>query len=131
MLQMSRTLKARKLARDLGIPRRTMTNICRNTPDLAYKDRKGQWVVRVSELAKRPGFDLIQALMVTTTRWIPAAALARILGIPPRTMTHHCANRTYNAKRIGRNWYVDLSQMDAPEELIAEWLGQYRQTAAA
>lgn len=126
---MSRALKSIEIARQLGISPRTMSELCRKDPALAFK-RKGDWYVRIEELAKRPGFDLVQALMLTSARWIKSTDLARLTGWSRRTVVRWCATRRNYAKRIGRTWYVDLSQVDAPEEKIEAWLRQSEQRGA-
>ncbi len=112
-----RTIKATDLARQLGISVRSMCYICKNDPTLAFK-RNRTYFIRLSELAKRPGFDLVDALLVPHGVWIKAIALAKMAGISRRTMSSWCKTRPHFAKRISNIWYVDLKQLGATDEQI-------------
>lgn len=112
-----RTIKATALAAQLGISRRTMSGICKNDPNLAFM-RKRAYFIRLTELAKRPGFDIIDALLAPHGSWIKAVKLAKLAGIPRKTMSTWCRTRPNFAKRIWRTWYVDLEQMGANEDQI-------------
>jgi hypothetical protein len=107
-----KNIRAAMLAKKLGMPRRTMAWICKNDPELAYK--KGRiYYIRVSVLATKPGFDIISALLSPHCKWIKARELARISGIPVRTMGAWCKTRPNFARRISNVWYVDLEQLGA------------------
>jgi len=112
-----RTIRATELARQLGISRRTMSDICKNDPGLAFK-RNRAYYIRLTELAKRPGFDIIDALLAPHGSWIKAVKLAKMAGIPRKTMSTWCRTRPNFAKRIWRIWYVDLEQIGANEDQI-------------
>lgn len=122
-----RTIKATDLARRLGISRRTMSWICKKDTALAFK-KQGVYFIRLTELAKRPGFTLISALMIPHSRWIKATDLARISGVPLQTMNTWCRNRPNFAKRISNTWYVDLELLGATDEQIEQLLGQSSQS---
>ena len=94
--------------------RRTMAWICKNDPLLAFK-KNGVYFIRVTELAKKPGFDLIGAMLSPHCKWIKARELARLSGIPIRTMGAWCKTRPNFAKRISNTWYVDLEQLGATD----------------
>lgn len=94
-----------------------MGDICQSDSKLAFK-RNGIYYIRLEELAKRPGFDLVTALLSPHGKWIKAIELARRSGIPRRTMASWCRNRPNFAKRIGRIWYVDLELLGATEEQL-------------
>lgn len=111
------------MARQLGIPRYTMRDICQRDSNLAFK-RNGIYYIRLAELAKRPGFDLVGALLAPHSKWIKAVVLARISGIPERTMRSWCATRPNFAKRLGSMWYVDLALLGANDDQIATLLGE-------
>ncbi len=113
-----RTIRAIDLARTLGISRRTVSAWCKNDAALAYKNAKGVYYIRVSELAKRPGFDLISALTIESSKWIKAVDLACISGRSRRTISYWCLTRPRFAKRIKRCWYLDLEAMGATEEQV-------------
>ncbi len=112
-----KTIRATILAKQLGISRFTMACICRRDTKLAFK-RNGIYYIRITELAKLPGFNLIDALLVPHGNWVKAIDLARLSGISRRTMTSWCKTRHNFAKRIARVWYVDLDQLDATESQI-------------
>lgn len=113
----------------LGIAQRTVSDWCAADPILAFKDSKGDYWVRIEEISKKPGFDLISALTLTTARWVKAVDLARVAGHSRRTMCYWCAHRPRFAKRIGRNWYVDLEAIGVPDDLIEEILRRHGQEA--
>lgn len=116
-----KVMKARELARQLGIPRRTMTKWCQDDPSLAFKDGR-VWMIRLDALAGRPGIDLVTAYTLPTARWIKATALAERAGISRKTVGNWCRDRPGFAKRIGADWYLDLDQLGADEEQIAKLL---------
>lgn len=123
-----RTIKAIELAKTLGIARRTVAGWCAADPKLAFK-RNGVYYIRVSELARRPGFDLVSALTLTNSRWIKAISLAAVARRPRRTIANWCANRPRFAKRVGRVWYVDLEALGATDEQVEtlrRWAPQQR-----
>jgi len=107
-------IKAAQLAEALGVNRRTMSRICKATPDFASL-HNGDYYIDLEELAKRPGFDLITALMLPTRKWRKAIDLAREAGIPRETMAYWCRYRPRFAIRLGRVWYIDVEayQKDA------------------
>ncbi len=111
------SIRAVELAKKLGMSRYTMQDICQRDKKLAFK-RNGVYYIRISELAKRPGYDLVRALMVTSSRCIKATTLAKISGISRRTVVGWCLSRPNFACRIGKTWYVDLDGLNASEEQI-------------
>lgn len=113
-----KSIKAIELSRTLGISRRTVSGWCKSDPRLAYK-RNGIYYIRVSELAKRPGFDLISALTLTSSKWIKAIDLAAVAGRPRRTLAHWCVRKQAFAKRVGRVWYVDLEALGCTDDQVA------------
>lgn len=112
-----RAIKAIELSKSLGIPRRTIAGWCQAQPELAFK-RNGIYYIRVSELAKKPGFDMISALMLGSAKWIRATDLALVSGRSRRTISYWCATRSRFAKRIGRSWFIDLEALGATEEQV-------------
>ncbi len=112
-----KSIRAVELGRALGISRHTLQDICQRDSKLAYK-KDGVYYIRITELAKRPGFDLIKALLVGSARMIKATKLAEMSGIPRRTVIGWCLTRPNFARRIGHVWYVDLDGLDASEEQI-------------
>ncbi len=114
-----KSIKAVDLARSIGMSRFTMQDICQRDKKLAFK-RNGVYYIRLSELAKRPGFDLVQALMIQSSRWVKATKLAKFSGIPRRTIAAWCLSRPNFAKRIGSIWYVDLDGLGASDDQISK-----------
>lgn len=104
-----------------------MSWICKQDPLLAFK-KSGVYYIRLTELAKREGFNLVSALMIRHVKWIKATHLARISGVPHRTMMSWCKSRPNFAKRISNTWYVDLELLGADDDQIAQLLGQFRQS---
>ncbi len=113
-----KAIRAVDLSKILKIPRRTICSWCKADPALAYKDRDGVYHIRIAVLAKRPGFDLIAALTLESSRWIKAVDLATLAGAPRRTISYWCANRPRFARRIGKVWYIDLEAVGATEEQV-------------
>lgn len=110
-------MRASELADLLGISKRTVRGWCQADPKLALK-KDGIYWIRLVELAKRPGFDVISAFTIPSARWMKAVHLASILNCPRRTVSGWCSNRRRFAKRIGRTWYVDLESLGATDEQI-------------
>ncbi len=121
-----RTIRAIDLSKMLGLSRRTVSGWCANDPKLAYK-KNGVYVIRLSELAKRPGFDIISALTLETAKWIKAVDLAAISNQSRRTISYWAKNRPRFAKRVGRVWYIDLETLGASDdhvEVLRQWAPQ-------
>lgn len=120
-------VKASVLARTLGISRFTMRDLCRRDPKLAFKQGR-DYYIRLEELAKRPGFDLVQALLLPhSDKWIKAVDLARMAGVPRRTVAYWCKTRPWFAKRIGRTWYVSAEVLGTTQEeaeFLEKWAPQ-------
>ncbi len=114
-----RSIRAIELAKQLGLARQTIWDICENDSRLAFK-RNGSYYIRISELAKKPGFDLVGAILSPHGKWIKAVELAKKYGVPRRTMSNWCLTRPNFAKRIGRIWYVDLELLGATESQVDE-----------
>lgn len=119
-----KVIKATELARTLGMSRYTMRDICRNDPKLAFKRGRDYWV-RISELAKRPGMDIIEAILAPNSgKWVKAVDLAKMAGLPRRTIAYWCKNRPHFARRIGRLWYLSTDVLGVtPDqaEFLAKW----------
>ena len=127
-----RVVKATDFVRQHGISRYTIRDICRRDTKLAFKKKDGHYYVRLSELAKRPGFDLVGAILASHSNWIKAIDLARHAGIPRRTVANWCLSRPNFAKRIGRVYYVDLEALGASEDqiqIIKNWAPNRRTTS--
>jgi hypothetical protein len=118
-----RLVKARELARSLGIPIRTMSYMCKTDPEIAIK-RDGVYYVKLDKLAERPGFDLITAMLLPTQRWVRAIDVAKFAHRSRKTMNNWCRSRPRFAMRIGRIWYINLEELGASEEQI-ETLRKY------
>lgn len=113
-----RLIKATKLARLLGISRRTVAKWYQTDPALVV--RKGRdYYVKLDQLALKPGFDLVAALTIESACWIKAVDFAAAANHPRKSVANWCKGRSRFAKRIGRIWYVDLAEMDLTEEQIA------------
>ncbi len=119
--------RAIDLARELGIPARTVTNWCKRDPELAFK-KNYVWWIRLDRIAGRPGITLVDAYMLGSSQWIQATRLARLAGISRKTMNNWCRSRPRFAKRIGTDWYVDLDQWGADPDRIEQLLGNPSQT---
>lgn len=129
-----RVVKAADLARNLGISRRTVADWCKKRPDLAIK-RAGSYWIRLDALANSQGLDLVQAFMLAHTKqhWIKAIDIAKNSNIPRRTIAHWCKTRPHLAKRIGRNWYIAIEDLDAhprDAQVLRKWAPKARTTAA-
>lgn len=126
-------IKATVLARTLGISRRTVSDWCRRDPSLAFRREGRDYYIRVEQLAKRPGMDIISALLLENDgKWMKAVDLARLAGVPRRTVAHWCATRPWFARRIGRNWYLSREVLGAtPEqaEFLQKWAPSARTSA--
>jgi hypothetical protein len=105
-----RLVRAADIARQLGIPLRTMRDICKRDPALAVI-RHGAYYIRLDELAKRPGFDLVSAILLRTRRWVKAVDVARARGRSRRNVAFWCRTRQRYAFRLGKIWYVDLDAL--------------------
>jgi hypothetical protein len=124
-LEYVRVKQATVLARELGIPRRTMALWCKKDPELAYKIGRIYWV-RLERFAGRPGVGLIDALTLGSSRWMKAADLARLSEISRKTIGNWCRNRPGFAKRLGSDWYVDLESLGCSEEDIENLVKRLR-----
>lgn len=107
-----------------------MSSWCEKDPDLAFKKGR-EWWIRLDMLAGRPGITLIDAYMLGSSRWILATKIARMSGIPTKTVNNWCRSRPGFAKRIGTDWYIDLEQMGATQdEVLSLGLGNPSQEPA-
>lgn len=115
------------LCRQLDIPRKTFNDWIAAEPELAVRKAGPRgvpcWWVRLDRLAQMHGMSLIDAYLLPGSRWMRASRLAAELGISRKTMNNWCRARPGFARRIGRNYYVDLdhigvssSQVDALAE---------------
>lgn len=86
-----------------------MANWCKTDPALAFK-KKGIYYIKLHELAKRPGLDLEAVRKLGESRWVRAVDAAKQYGIPERTLRHQCNQTPGLARRIGKNWYLNLDQ---------------------
>lgn len=108
------TVRAIDLARDLGIPRRTMSRLCSRRPDLAVM-RDGEWFVRVDALGNCDGIGgTIGALLLARDphRWVRIGEIAARFGVHRRTLARWARAGEIPARRIGRNWYVDTAEIE-------------------
>lgn len=119
-----KVIKATELARTLGMSRFTIRDICRNDSKLAFKKGRDYWI-RISELAKRPGMDIIEAVLTPNSgKWVKAVDLAKMANLPRRTVAYWCATRPHFARRIGRLWYLSTDVLGVtPEqaEFLEKW----------
>lgn len=106
-----RLIKAVDLAKQLGISTNTMRRMCAKDPSIAIK-RKGVYYICLENLATKPGFDLVGALLLPTKRWVKAIEVARKAGISRKTVSNWCRTRQRFACRIGRIWYIDIETFD-------------------
>lgn len=115
-----------ELCRQLGIPRRTFQDWVKSDPELAVWREGGvgggSYWIRIDRLAEKLGS--IEAYTLRGQRWIRASRLAKAFGISRFTMLNWCQGRPGFAKRIGRNYYVDLEQFGATAEQVDELLGR-------
>lgn len=84
-----------------------MRRMCAKDPTLAIK-RDGVYYIALEKIADRPGFDLVAALMLPTSKWVKAVDVARKAGISRKTVSNWCRTRQRFAKRLGRIWYIDM-----------------------
>lgn len=130
---MKKEIKATALARALGISRRTVYDWCRRDPNLAYRKNGRDYYIRIEELAKRPGMDIVTALLLEKDgEWIKAVDLAKLAGVPRRTVANWCATRPWFARRIGRNWYLSrevLGATPAQAKFLRKWAPNARNAA--
>lgn len=108
------------LCKRLGIPARTFRKWVEEDPELAVLRSSGgrpTFWIKLSRLADRYGLSQVEAYTLPGARWIRAAVLAKNLGISRFTMQNWCRNRPGFARRLGRNFYVDLDALGvSPEE---------------
>lgn len=116
-----RLVRMRDLARQLGIPVRTIQRWVEKDPSLSVlKDDGSQggpchWII-IAKLVER-GLKVSDAYTIMEQRWVKAVDLAAVSGISRKTVANWCRGRPGFAKRLGRVWYVDLEQFGAsPEE---------------
>lgn len=125
-------VRASELARNLGIPDRTMRQWCLTDPKLAIFISGGigggSWWVKLERLAERSNISILDAYTLSTQRWKKATELAKLSGISRKTIANWCRNRPGFAKRIGRVYYVDLEQMGANRDEIDALDGNWSQT---
>ena len=120
-----RTIKATQLAKSLGLSRYTMRDICRRDTKLSFK--KGRvYYIKIEELAKRPGFSLVDAILASSGRWVKAIELARAGNIPERTIRSWCAEHPHLAVQLASMWLINLDNLGASEEQIADLVGRTR-----
>ncbi len=113
-----RLIKATQLARMLGISTRSVAKWCKEDPNLAFLKGR-QYYIKLDELARRPGFDLVAALTLENACWVRAVDYAAAAGRPRRNVAHLCKTKPRFAKRIGRIWYIDLVEEGLSADQIA------------
>lgn len=111
-------IKATLLAEKLRISRRTVAGWCAADPKLAI--RKGRsYYIKVEQLARRPGLDLVSVLTLGNSDWVRAVHLAKVSRISRKTICNWIQKKPRFAKRIGRIWYIDLAEWELGDEARA------------
>lgn len=122
-----RLVRMSELCAQLGVPRRTFIDWIKRDPSIATWIPGGRgggaYWVRLDKLAGRHGIGQIDAHLLPLSKWIRASELARLAGVSRWTVQAWCRKRPGFAKRIGRNYWVDLSNFGASDEQIAQVLG--------
>ncbi len=95
-----------------------MSKICKSNPGFAEIGSHGDYYIQLDKLADSLGIDLVTAFMLPTQRWTKAVVLAKRAGISRRTVSSWCRNRARFAIRIGKLWYVNLNEWEAPSGLL-------------
>lgn len=124
-------IKAATLARNLGIPRRTVSDWCRRDRKLAKKI-KNDYYIYIDRLAECHGLDPIKARLILNRRLIKARTMAELAHMPRRTLARWCRDRSDLAIRIGRVYYLDLEGLgctEAQAEALRKWV-PYAKSAA-
>lgn len=121
---MSRLMRIAELARLTGISRRTLLDVAHREPDLVtVRDNTLYFVI--DKLASKPGMGIIATLTLADgQRWMKVVDLAKISGIPRRTLAMWAKERPNFACRIGKIWYVRLETLGAsPEQqkFLSRW----------
>lgn len=114
----------RELAAKLGIPRRTIQLWVERDPELSVlkKNESGNlshWIV-LDRFVGRHGITLIDAYTLGFSPWVKAVDVAKMAGISRKTVANWCRDRPGFAKRLGRIYYIDLSQFGATSDQVVE-----------
>lgn len=119
--------RAVDLARELGIPRRTVTDWCIRDPTLGVYIKGGagggSWWIKVEKLIGRHGIGPVDAYMLGSSHWMKAVDLAKLAGWKRRRVAKWCRDRPSFAKRIGRIYYIDLEALGMDTDTAITLLG--------
>jgi hypothetical protein len=114
------------LCERLDIPTRTFRKWVAEDPALAVLRSSGghrpTFWIKLDRLAERYGLTQVDAYTLPGARWIRASRLATRLGISRFTMQNWCRDRPGFARRLGRNFYVDLDALGVSQERAEECL---------